>query len=73
MTRVDSFYLANRKDSTGQSMDNYIVFNASMEYEFSKNIKPFIKAQNIFDNDYQEIPGYGTFGAFYYAGVELRM
>lgn len=73
ITRLDSFYLADRKDSTGANMDNYIVVNASVEYEFTKNIRPFIKGQNLLDNDYEEIPGYGTFGAFYYAGVELKM
>ncbi len=73
MSRIDTFYLADRKDSDGANMDDYIVVNASLEYIYSDHIKPFIKAQNIFDNDYEEIPGYGTFGAFYYAGVELRM
>lgn len=73
LTRIDTFYMADRIDSTGLDMDDYIIVNASAHYELTENIKPFIKAQNILDNDYEENPGYGTFGAFYYVGIELRL
>jgi vitamin B12 transporter len=73
--RVNAFatYLANRKDSNGSSMDDYIVFSGTVMYEVIDGIEPFIRVQNLFNRDYEEIPGYGTLGASVFAGIQVRL
>lgn len=73
--KINAFatYLASRTDSDGTKMDNYIVVSGSVMYEIFEGIEPYIRVQNLFNRDYEEIPGYGTMGASIFAGIQLRL
>lgn len=68
-----SFLLVNsRRDSNGAKMDNYERVDLTFSYLLSDNLKPFVRIENLFDEDYEEIPGYGTLGFSAYAGIQAN-
>jgi vitamin B12 transporter len=73
--RINAFatFLANRKDSGGASMDDYFVVSGSAMYEVYEGIEPYIRVQNLFNRDYEELPGFGTLGAAIFAGIQVRL
>ncbi len=73
--RINAFatYLANRKDSGGASMDDYFIVSGTAMYEVYDGIEPYIRVQNLFNRDYEEVPGYGTPGASIFAGIQVRL
>lgn len=50
-------------------LDDYQVFDLSVNYAVTSQLELFARGQNIFDNDYQEVVNYNTAGAAFYAGV----
>jgi vitamin B12 transporter len=69
-----SFTLANsRRESTREKMDNYELVDLSMSYWLAQNRKLFLRADNLLDEDYEELPGYGVAGFSVYAGVEFGL
>ncbi|HMO17558.1 MAG TPA: TonB-dependent receptor [Oligoflexia bacterium] len=70
---IFAHYLVDRVDSNGVSMDDYIVFSGTIRYELYEGIEPYVRAQNAFNQRYEEVPGYGTLGASVFGGITLRM
>lgn len=70
---TNAFYIASRKDSGGAKMDDYFIVSGTAQYEVYDGIEPYIRVQNLFDRDYEEIPGYGTPGASVFVGFEVRL
>ena len=62
-------HVADRADESGQTMGDYTVVNASLSYDLSDRAEAFIRFDNIFDEDYQTIAGYGTAGRSVFVGV----
>jgi vitamin B12 transporter len=62
----------SRRESTGEKMDNYVKVDARASYLLSPNLKPFVRIENAFDEDYEETIGFGTQGFSAFGGVELR-
>lgn len=62
----------SREDSDGSKMDNYATVDATLRYAVSNAIKPYIRFVNLFDEDYEELPSYGTPGFSVYAGIDLE-
>jgi vitamin B12 transporter len=73
LLRTDASFFANRVETNGKSMDDYLVVSALAQYEINKNILPYIRLQNLFDADYEDVRGYGTLGSGVYAGIEFRL
>ncbi len=71
--RTDVIGIADRIDSDGKNMDDYILVNAVTEYSGFDYLTPYIRVQNLLDKDYQEIPGYGTYGASIIFGIQTRL
>ena len=66
-----SFVLVNsRRESDRSKMDNYEIVNIAASYAASKHIKPFLRIDNVFDESYEEVNGFGTAGFSVYAGIE---
>ena len=61
----------SRRETDGEKMDNYERVDLSCSYTISDQIKPFIRIKNLFDEEYEEIVGFGTLGFSVYAGVEV--
>ncbi|MDQ2076728.1 TonB-dependent siderophore receptor [Marinimicrobium sp. ABcell2] len=55
----------------GTELDNYQVVSGSARYQVTQGLVVYVHGENIFDEDYQEVPNYNTAGAAGYAGVEL--
>jgi vitamin B12 transporter len=53
------------------ALAGYGLVDINASYELSKNIKLFTRIENLFDQEYQEVYGFGTMGAAAYAGVAL--
>lgn len=60
----------SRRDSDGVRMDNYQRFDLTAGYRLSEHLKPYVRIENLFDESYEEIPGYGTLGFSVFAGIQ---
>jgi len=56
-------------DINGQDMDDYEVVDLNASYELLQGLQLFGRVENLFDEDYEEVPTYNTGGAALYAGV----
>ncbi|ETX13063.1 hypothetical protein OCH239_13670 [Roseivivax halodurans JCM 10272] len=52
-----------------QEVDDYTVANARFGYSFGEGREAYIRVENLFDADYEVIPGYETSGRAAYFGV----
>ena len=52
-------------------LDGYTLVNLAVAYDISKNIKAFVRADNLFDVDYEEVKGYGTYGISAFGGIKV--
>lgn len=69
-----SLLLVNsRRESTGEKMDNYEKVDFTVNYKLSDMLTPYIRFENLFDEDYEEIVGFGTSGFSVYAGLEVKL
>lgn len=50
----------------------YTLLNASASYEVTQNVQVFGRLENILDQDYEVIKGYGTPGFSAYAGLKIQ-
>ena len=66
-TRCD----VNASAGSRVEIDDYVVVNLSGSYNVHKYVEVFARIENLFDQDYQEIFGYGTPGVSAYGGVKL--
>ena len=49
-------------DSDGTEMDDYERLDLSAEYELTPRLTPYLRVENLFDQDYEEVPGYTARG-----------
>jgi vitamin B12 transporter len=49
----------------------YYLWNASANYEINKHFKPFVRIENILDQDYQKADNYETRGVSWFAGATV--
>jgi vitamin B12 transporter len=52
--------------------DDYVRVDMYHTYQMNDNLNLFVKIENIFDEDYQEIAGYETPGRSFYGGIKGR-
>lgn len=56
-------------DGFGVEIDDYEVVDLSARYRIMDALEVFARVENLFDEDYEEIPTYNTSGTAGYAGV----
>ena len=49
-------------------LDSYVVVRSSLVYQYNKKVKFTLRGENLFDEEYEEISGFGTAGVSGYAG-----
>ena len=59
-------------DVGGADLDDYTVASANASYHVSERLQLFARVENVFDEDYQEVPLYNTAGTAGYAGLRYR-
>jgi len=70
MVNLNILYVGERDDNS-ETLDDYILVNLAASHQITDNLKGFVRIDNLFDEDYEEIAGYGTAGLSGYAGIKL--
>lgn len=60
-------YKGDTEDGS-QSIDSYVTVRAVLDYQVNKNLKLTVRGENLFDEEYEEVSGFGTAGISGYAG-----
>jgi len=55
-----------------QKVDSFFVAGAKASYQVNENVQVFAGAENLLDNDYEEIPGYPMPGISGHGGLKLE-
>ena len=55
------------------SLSGYGLVDVAASYAVDKDIELFARVDNLFDQEYQEVLGFGTMGAAGYAGIRLTL
>ena len=70
---VDAQYIGSRTDTDENYEDvetgEYAVVNLTASYDISKNLKVYVKVENVTDEYYQTVYGYSSSPRAFYAGV----
>ncbi|MFH1288661.1 MAG: TonB-dependent receptor, partial [bacterium] len=69
---IDAVYIGERDDNQEIILDSYTLVNTLISYNISKSLEVYVKANNIFDEDYEEAKGYGTPGSSFYGGIKIN-
>ncbi|WP_343079440.1 TonB-dependent receptor plug domain-containing protein [Ostreiculturibacter nitratireducens] len=51
------------------SLPDYTVANATFTYDLGQETEAYLRVENLFDEEYQLVPGYGTSDRAFYAGL----
>lgn len=54
-------------------MDDYLLVNAKVSYEFRPGMEAYIRGENLLNEDYQTIYGYGTSDLAIYGGLRMDL
>jgi vitamin B12 transporter len=65
-------HVADRPDDSGRVMDDYTVVNASFRYEITETLEASFRIENLFDEQYQQVAGYGASDRAFYVGLSSR-
>ena len=64
-------FVSDRIDSNGAVMDDYTKVDVHLSYARSV-LKPFVRVENLLDEDYFEVPGFVTPGRTVVVGLKLQ-
>ncbi len=65
--------VADRIDSDGSALDDYQRLDLSLGYELEGgHLEPYLRVENLFDEEYEEIDGFTTPGALAVVGLSLK-
>lgn len=74
---VTGKYIADTLDTvsptTQAPLDDYFLVSAKAAYEFTPGWKAYVRGENLLDEDYQTVLGYGTAGLSVYGGVTMNL
>ncbi|GIL20673.1 MAG: TonB-dependent receptor [Candidatus Jettenia caeni] len=62
----------DRIDSDSREMDNYWTVDQVTRYDITKLMTAYIRFENLFDYDYEEVTGFGSLGFTAYGGLEFK-
>lgn len=54
-------------------LDDYVLVNAKLSYDVNENWSAYIRGENLLNDEYQTVNGYGTSDLAVYGGVTYRM
>jgi len=70
-TNMDINYVGSRRDFGYVRLETYCKVDLILSYDVHKNFQIFCRAENLFDNDYEEVRGYPGPDASFYGGLKL--
>lgn len=65
-------HVAGRIPETAGPLEDYTLVNASLRFAATATADIYLRAENLFDRQYQHIPGYATPGRSFHVGVAAR-
>jgi len=65
-------YVADTLDA-GVNLEDYWLVNAKVAYEFAPGVKAYVRGENLLDEQYQTVLGYGTPGLSVYGGIQFAL
>ena len=65
----DVKFVADTVDADG-ALKDYVLLNAKVAYQVTDSTEIYVRGENLLDQDYQVIRGYGTPGIAAYAGIK---
>ena len=68
---LSAFIGRDRIDTTGLPMDDYERVDLALEYRLNSYLRPFLRLENLFDSEYEEVTGYTVPGATAVVGARL--
>ncbi|MEW6419512.1 MAG: TonB-dependent receptor [Nitrospirota bacterium] len=73
---VDIIYVGKRDDMDPDTYErvkagDYTLINLAASYDITKNIQVFSRIDNLFDQDYEEVKGYGTPKFSIFGGIKI--
>lgn len=70
---VTGRYVSDAFLSTTADYDDYFLLSAKAAYEFTPGWKAYVRGDNLTDERYETIPGYGTAGLSVYGGITMAL
>jgi vitamin B12 transporter len=68
---ADLLYVGERLDTRNRTLDDYVTVNLNATYDWRCNCQLFGRIDNLFDEDYEEVAGFGVAGISAYGGVNV--
>ncbi|MEO7793510.1 MAG: TonB-dependent receptor, partial [Thermoanaerobaculia bacterium] len=65
-------YVGDRTDFGDVPLDAYTTVDLSLAWRFAERWEPFVRVENLFDEEYEEAAGYPAPGIGFRTGIELR-
>jgi vitamin B12 transporter len=54
------------------ALDNYALLNAKVAYQLSDSTEIYLRGENLLNENYQTVAGYGTPGISAFAGIKAK-
>ena len=54
-------------------LDSYVLVNIGANYQVTENVDLYLRVENLFDEDYEEVIGFATPGSSVYGCVRIRL
>ncbi|MEM9594743.1 MAG: TonB-dependent receptor [Acidobacteriota bacterium] len=68
-TALSAISSADRIDSDGTELEDYVRVDLTAQYEISEHFEPYVRVLNVFDEEYSEVGGFGSRGRTALFGV----
>jgi vitamin B12 transporter len=52
-----------------QGLDDFAVFDSKIAYGLTEDVDLYLRIENLFDTEYQTLPGYGTADRTFHLGL----
>ncbi len=66
-------YVGNRQDVGNIRLSGYVLANLAVSYDFTENFQLFARVNNLWDEHYEEVFGFGTPGISGFGGVKFSL
>jgi vitamin B12 transporter len=64
--------VSDRIDFDGSDLDDYERLDLSLSYRLREGLEPYLRVENLFDKEYEEVGGFTTPGALAVVGLGLK-
>lgn len=68
---ADLKFVADTIDGGGK-LDDYVLFNAKVAYQLTDSTQIYLRGENLLNEHYQTVTGYGTPGISAFAGIKAK-